>query len=153
MARSTVEQSDLEDGYTLIESVHALLGVGANPVVAIRGGTHPKMRLLVSGDDTALGVGATDAPSGAVSFALALVANVAGAEITVEHANGMDAATTLGNDAISTVYPFKATAKSAIVDNDALIFEANEDVMLIASVAAGGADDSTLVVLKFEVVN
>ena len=92
MAKSLIEQSDLEKGYTIIESVHYVIGVSAGPSVVIRGGTHPKMRILTSLEDTALASSAGNGPVGATSFAVAMIAGGAGAHLTVEHSNQMDAA-------------------------------------------------------------
>ena len=141
-----VEQEDLQPGYTLIESVHAILGTGTARVVAIRGGTHPKMRLLVADDDTVMNDG--EGLTGQISFVLVNIAAVSGA-ITVSHKDGVVAGETVATvNTIDNIYPIAIAATS-----DETIFEADEDVIIAPSTVLGAATASLLVVLKFEVVN
>ena len=146
MANIKVEQEDLQKGYTVIESIHAILGVGTARVVAMRGGTHPKMRLKVKDEDTLMDSG--DGLSGDYSFVLVNVAAVSGA-ITVSHKDGVVAGETVATvNTADCVYPIAIAATT-----DETIFEADEDVMIAPSTVLGAATASLLVVLKFEVVD
>ena len=140
-----VEQNDLPKGYTVLESVHAILGTGTDRKVAIRGGTHPRMRLKVKDEDTVMNDG--EGLTGDFSFVYVNVVAVSGA-ITVSHKDGVVAGETVATiNTARNIYP--------IAYNDAddePIFEANEDVMIAPSTVLGAATASLLVVLKFEEV-
>lgn len=146
MSEIRVEQSDLPVGYTIIESIHAILGTGTARVVAIRGGDHPKMRLLVKNANTEMVSGS--GLSGAYSFALSRVSTTGGEIFTVSHKDGSVAGQTAAETEVNEIYPFAPAATT-----DEPTFEADEDVILTPSTACGNAADAALVVLKFEVVN
>lgn len=150
MSKSLVEQSDLEPGYTLIESTHYILGKGTTRNVAIRGGTHPKMELLVAAVNTELLDG--DHFSGDFSFALSRLSTTGTGVFCVTHRDGTIAGQTAAETDINEIFPFAAIAGSAIQKVGA-VFEADEDVLLAASTENGNAADSVLVILKFKVVN
>ena len=136
----------MQPGYTAIESVHAILGTGTARVVAMRGGTHPKMRLKVKDDDTLMNDG--EGLTGDYSFVLVNIAATSGC-ITVSHKDGVVAGETVATiNVIDTIYPIAIAATS-----DETIFEADEDVMIAPSTVLGAATASLLVVLKFEAVD
>ena len=146
MSEIKVEQTDLQPGYTVIESVHAILGTGTDRVVAIRGGTHPKMRLKVKDEDTVMNDG--EGLTGDYSFVLVNVAAVSGA-ITISHKDGVVAGETVATvNTADNIYPIAPAATT-----DEPIFEADEDVIIAPSTVLGAATASLLVVLKFEPVN
>lgn len=140
-----VEQDDLPKGYTVIESVHAILGTGTERKVAIRGGTHPRMRLKVKDDDTVMNDG--EGLTGDFSFAYVVAAATSGA-ITVSHKDGVVAGETVATiNTANNIYPIAY----ATTDDEA-IFEADEDVIIAPSTVLGAASAAVIVVLKFEEV-
>lgn len=141
-----VEQADLMPGYAIIESMHAIMGTGTTRVVAIKGGTHPKMRLKVKDVDTLMDSG--DGLTGDHSFVMSLVSTTGGGIYDVTHKDGVIAGRTVAETEVNTLLPFAPVATS-----DETIFEADEDVIISPSTANGNVADSVLVVLKFEVVN
>lgn len=141
-----VEQADLQKGYTIIESVHAILGQGTTRVVAIKGGTHPKMRLKVADENTEMNDG--EGLTGDYSFVMSLVSTTGGGIYDVSHKDGVIAGRTAVETEANELYPFAPVATT-----DETIFEADEDVILAPSTQNGHAADSILAVLKFEVVN
>ena len=143
---TVLDQDELQPGYTIIESTHAILGTGTERKVAIKGGKHPKMRLLVADADTVMNDG--EGLTGGYSFVIALAAAVSGA-ITVSHKDSVVAGETVATiNTLSNIYPIAPAATT-----DEPIFEADEDVMIAPSTVLGAATASVLVVLKFEVVN
>ncbi len=140
------KQEELQKGYTRIESIHAILGVGTTKIVAIQGRTHPKMRLVVKDDGTKMQDGA--GLTGDYSFALCRAFTTGGGIFQVTHKDGVVAGITDAVAAANELYPFAPAAAS-----DETIFEANEDIILEPQTVQGSAADSALVVLKFEVVN
>lgn len=143
---SKVEVSDIEPGYTHIESVSHILGIGTLKKVVIKGGHHPKMRLLTAEASTLL-ITATG-PTTEASFAACLTFGTPGHQLECIHKNGVVAGETIAATALGAT-PF-IMSDSTYIDAD--IFEADEDVILQAATASG-ATNVSLVVLKFEVVN
>ena len=146
MSKSLVEQEDLDKGYTYIEVTCALMGVDTLNKVVLKGGKHPKMRLLVNDNSTALNTG--EGFSEDWSFVIALAACTSGA-IDVRHRSGVIAGRTGSINAISEISPFAPQAAAT----DEPVFEADEDVLIEPSTTLGAAGGSLLAVLKFEVVN
>lgn len=147
---STVDQDELPAGYTVIESTHVILGVGTVKTIAMKGGTHPKMRLLMKDINTVYAAG--DGPTGAYSFAYPIIDTTGGAVFEVLHKDLRLAGQTVAQVTLHCACPFAPVAKSATLDVDP-VFEANEDVILQPSTANGSAADTAIIVLKFEVVN
>ena len=145
MSRSEVEQEDLFVGYTKIESVHVINGAHATSFVAIRGGDHPKMELLVATETS----GEVDSVPDGKSFVALLVdgGGVGSPVIDVQHVSGDVAGT-----AAATVNAIKSEAFYAKASSDIPIFEADEDVVMHPT-TAGAAGSIALVVLKFKVVD
>ena len=143
---SKAEQDDLFEGYTHIESVSHILGIGTLKKVVIKGGHHPKMRLLTAEASTLL-ITATG-PTAEASFAACLTFGTPGHQLECIHKNGVVAGETIAATALGAT-PF-IMSDSTYIDAD--IFEADEDVILQAATASG-ATNVSLVVLKFEVVN
>ena len=141
----SIDQNELQPGYTIIESKHAILGTGTERKVAIRGGTHPKMRLLIADVSTLYNTG--EGLSEDWSFATTLAAATSGV-LEVSHKDGILAARTAAINAVNEIYPF-----APVTGADETIFEANEDVMIVPSTVLGGATGAVLAVLKFAVVN
>lgn len=146
MSRSEVEQSDMFKGYGYVEVLGYIIGKSTLRKTLIRGGMHPRMKLLTSKQNT--GLDKDTGPTEDASFVKAEVTGGAGAHITIEHNDGRDAGVALGADAVTSVYPF-AVGSTNIGDD---IFEADEDVIYYASAAAGADTDAALVVAKFEVL-
>lgn len=143
---SKVEVSEIETGYTHIESVNYILGIGTLKKVVIKGGHHPKMRLLTAEASTAL-ITATG-PSEEASFAVPVAWTATGHQLECIHKNGVVAGETIAAAAANNITPF-IMSNSTYTDAD--VFEASEDVILQAA-TAGNAATATLIVLKFEVV-
>ena len=145
MSKSKIEQDEIVDGYTYVETTCALLGTGTLKKVAIKGGNHPKMRLLVADISTLLNEG--EGFSEDWSFVTVLAAATSGA-VQVSHKDGVVAGRTGALNLANEISPFAPVATS-----DETIFEANEDVIIEPSTTLGGATGAVLAVLKFEVVN
>ena len=146
MSVSKVEQSDMFKGYGYVEAIGHILGKSVVRKALIKGGMHPRMRLLTALSGTALDK--DTGPSEEASYAVASVSGGGGAHITIEHVDGRDAGVCEGLDAVSKMNPFIAGATN--VDDD--IFEADEDVVYFASAAAGADADAAMIVAKFEVL-
>lgn len=130
-----VAQNDMENQglLGLTTAVASLLGTGTTRVKAIEGGKHPRMRLN---------------PLAGACGTFCIATAGAGAHISVEHDDGRDAATqATGNDTANTWYNFTLTTTK---DDD--IFEADEDVFVLAGTAAGDAADACLIFLQFQPV-
>ena len=143
---SITEQDKLPQGYTIIESTHAILGTGTTRVVAVAKNTHPKMRLLVQDANTEMNDG--EGLTGQYSYVLSRVSTTGGGIYTVTHKDLAVAGETTAETELNEIYPFAPKATT-----DTSTFEADEDVCLAPSTANGHAADAVLVVLKFEVVN
>ena len=141
-----IDQNELPAGYTIIESTHAILGTGTVRKVAIKGGKHPKMRLLVADVNTKFNDG--EGLSADWSFVLMTAKTTAGQIITVSHKDGIVAGASAAEALVNEIYPIAIVAST-----DESIFEADEDVIIAPSTVAGSAADAAIVVLKFEVVN
>ena len=141
-----IDQDELIAGYTHIETVAAILGVGTLQKTVIKGGHHPKMRLLIS--DSAALLATAQGPTEEASFSVSIVHNTSGAVFDVLHKDGTIAGRAASTTSAGAIAPFAAVATT-----DETIFEANEDVVLQSSTAAGNAAAGNLAVLKFEVVN
>ena len=144
MSRSEVEQTDLEKGYTYIESLTAIVGAGSIRKVLIPGGKHPKMRMLVSPEATELAAGT--GPAGPYSFVIAIAFTATGHQMEVIHGDGAIAGEAGANTATNKIMPF---VKSGA--DPALVFEADEDILIHAG-TAGNAATVSLVSVKFEEV-
>ena len=138
-----IDQEDLVQGYTYIESAHACLGIGTLKKVVIRAGHHPKMRLMVSTSAALLAT--AQGPTEEASFSISIVHSTSGGVFDVVHSNGFIAGRSASTTSAGAIAPFAATATT-----DDPVFEANEDVCLQQSTAAGNAAAANLVVLKFE---
>lgn len=136
----------MQKGYTLIQSTHAILGTGTDRITVIKGGSHPKMRLLVKDNSTVMNDG--EGLTGEYSFSLHTAHNTSAAVLDVVHKDGSVAGRSVTSTAVNELNPFAPVATT-----DEPIFEADEDVCLVPSTVAGNAADASLVVLKFEVVN
>ena len=145
MSVSKIEQSELFKGYGYIEVTGAILGKSVLEKILIKGGMHPRMRLLTGLLATALDK--DTGPSEDASFAWSAIAGT-GAHVSILHRDGRVAAVAGGLDAIHTIVPF--IAGTANVGDE--IFEADEDVVYAATVAAGADADAGLVIAKFEVL-
>ena len=142
---SNIDLDELPAGHTHIESISHILGIGTLKKVVIKGGHHPKMRLLTAEASTML-VTATG-PTAEASFAACLTFGTPGHQLECIHKNGVVAGETIAATAVGAT-PF-IMSNSTFEDAD--IFEADEDVILQAATASG-ATNVSLVVLKFEVV-
>ena len=143
---SNIDLDELPAGHTHIESVSYILGIGTLKKVVIKGGKHPRMRLLTAEASTAL-ITATG-PSEEASFAVPVAWTATGHQLECIHKNGVIAGETIAAAAANNITPF---IMSNSTYEDADIFEASEDVILQAA-TAGNAATATLIVLKFEVV-
>ena len=146
---SRAEQKDLPKGYTIIESTHAILGTGTDKKVAIRGGDHPKMRLLVSDVNTLYNDG--EGFSEDWSFVLVNTACTSGV-VTVGKRDGTVAGRTGAMNLANEIHPLAAIAPSA-TQNVSQTFEADEDVIIEPSTVLGAAAGAVIAVLKFKVVD
>ena len=142
---SNIDLDELPAGYTHIESVHACLGIGTLKKVVIKGGRHPKMRLIISPSAALLAT--AQGPTEEASFSQSIVHNTSGGVFDVVHSNGLIAGRAASTTSAGAIAPFAAVATS-----DEPVFEASEDVCLQQSTAAGNAAAANMVVLKFEVV-
>ena len=145
MSRSEVEQEDLFKGYAYVESMTAIVGAGTIRKVLIPGGKHPKMKLLVSPEATELAAGT--GPAGPYSFVVAIAWTATGHQMEIIHGDGAIAGEAGANTAANKIMPF---VKSGA--DPALVFEADEDVLIHAG-TAGNAATISLVSAKFEVVD
>ena len=148
MSESRLEQNELQKGYTYIETICAIMGQDTLNKVVIKGGKHPRMRLLVSDVNTALNTG--EGFSEDWSYVVALAACTSGV-IDVRKRDGTIAGRTGAINAISEISPFVAIAPSA-TQNVSQVFEADEDVMIEPGTTLGAAGASALAILKFEVL-
>lgn len=144
MTKSLVEQSDLEAGYTYIETTIMLAGTSPDKVVAIRGGKHPKMRLLLKESSALLAINA--GPSGPYSYVYATAFTTDGCILEVSHMDGDIAGVSIESTAAGDIQPVIESTAGADV------FDADEDVLVRSSTAMNTASIA-LIVLKFEVVN
>ena len=144
MSRSEVEQEDLFRGYGFFETTIILDGTGAEKRTVIRGGKHPKMRMLLKEESTL--IPANSSPTGDYSYTYALAFTTKNAILEVSHLDGDVAGVTIVATAEGDVCPFIESTAGADV------FEADEDVIIRASTASNAASVD-LVVLKFVPVN
>ena len=146
MSKITVEQEDLQPGYTVIESTHVLLGTSVEKVLVMKANNHPRMRLLVHGDEVSVADGD---PITNFSFVLPIVDTTGNLVLDVVHVTGVVAGRSGAQVTIGVPEPISLLAAAT----DEPIFEADEDIYLLPSTANGNAADVALIVLKFEVVN
>ena len=146
MSQIKVEQEDLQPGYTIIEHVAAILGVGTLQKTVIQGGHHPKMRLLIS--DSAALLATAQGPTEEASYSVSIVHATGGAVLDVVHKDGSIAGRAASTTSAGAIAPFAAVATT-----DEPTFEADEDVCILPSTAGGAATAANLFVLKFEVVD
>ena len=136
----------MQPGYTIIESTHMVFGTTAERALVMKANNHPRMRLLVHADEVSVADGD---PITDFSFVLPIVDATGGLVLDVVHATGVIAGRSGAQVTIGVPEPIAIQAAAT----DEPIFEADEDVYLDPSTPNGGATDSALVVLKFEVVN
>ena len=146
MSKSIIEQSDLENGYTYFETVVVWSGSSVAKTVVLRGGKHPKCRLLLKDESTLIAANA--GPSGDFSYLTPVVYSTKTPVLAVIHRDGGIAAVNITATAAGDICP--------LIESEANedVFEADEDVVIYATAAGqAGATSIALVVLKFEVVN
>lgn len=122
-------------GYGFVQLKVYQLGTAQTRWTICRANQHPRMK-LVSTPTVGAGV------SGAYCIN---TTGGAGAHWTCEHDDGRDAATTLGCDVDNTFYDWTLSTTK-----DNYIFEADEDVIVYASTAAGNGADCAVVTCFFQ---
>ena len=135
MSKSLVEQSDLPRAVVGTYQYSAVLaGTATTEYVLVKGGTHPKMRVI--GD------------AGHIrSVSLSIEFTTADPVIAIIHEDGREAAVTAGG--LSAAYDMEKFTVSSTEGDD--VFEADEDV-LIKIKSGGNAASTNLVFVSFEPV-
>jgi hypothetical protein len=142
MTTSIVKQSDLPVGYGFIQTQLYHLGTGVVRYIVLKANQHPRVQLITT---PTVGGDANAGTSGAYCIN---TTGGAGAHWTCEHSDGRNAATTLGVDTDNNFYPWTLDTTK---DNN--IFEADEDIIMLAHTAAANGADCSLVCCSFQVMS